>query len=304
MAKSRAVAIMTIFAVIFGLLAAGSMYWYLKKQEEAAKAAALETTNVVVAAIDIPAGSRIIDNQAKTLLWPKASVPVGTAQDPKPLVGRLVISGFAAGEPIVEGKLAPPEGGRLGVMTYLIPTGMRAMTVAVDQVVGVGGFLQPDSRVDVVTTVQPPRGNERISKIVLQDVRVLAIGQTVEQKEGKPVTVPNVTLALTPEDSEKLAIAGSEGKLQLVLRNVGDKEVVATSGATVPSLLTGSKVVLAKAEGTGKTRRVRVRSAAPREAPPPSSSVEIYRGSPGGVTKSQESFTQDSEGNWRKSPAK
>ncbi len=144
---------------------------------------------------------------------------------------------------MLKSSLAPLNSGA-GVMSYIIKPGKRAITVAVNEVVGVAGFVLPNSMVDVVATMDSPYGKQangrdtRISKIVLQDVRVLAVGQILEEKEGKPVSVPTVTLDVSPEDAEKLALA-SENKVQLILRHLDDTEVAKTKGQTVASLLSG-----------------------------------------------------------------
>jgi pilus assembly protein CpaB len=121
-------------------------------------------------------------------------------------------------------------------MSLKVPEGMRAFSIHVNEVVGVGGFIVPDARVDVVLTTASPLGGQ-VSKIVLEDIRVLAAGQTSEQKENKPITVNTVTLAVTPEDAEKLALASNDGKIQLVLRNFMDNTVVSTPGIDKHRLL-------------------------------------------------------------------
>jgi pilus assembly protein CpaB len=157
------------------------------------------------------------------------------------------------------------------------------MTVGVDQVAGVAGFLNPGNIVDVVLTVLPPGSTLSLSKIVLQNVPVLAIGQIVEQKEGKPVVVPTVTVDVTPEDTEKLAVASTQGKLQLVLRRLGDKEVAKTTGATVTKVIGSSMGAPVKIASSGAKVTKTKAPAAPVEQ---FTSIEIYRGS----TKTTEKF--------------
>jgi pilus assembly protein CpaB len=130
------------------------------------------------------------------------------------------------------------------------------MTVGVDQVAGVAGFITPGNMVDVVLTTQPQYAKESISKIVLQNIPVLATGQTVEQqKEGKPVVVPTVTLDVTPEDAERLAIASTQGRLQLVLRGAGDESPAVTRGATITKVMKGAPVRTKKARVVKTTRK-------------------------------------------------
>jgi len=168
---------------------------------------------------------------------------VGSFSAADQVVGRVALDRYTAGEPIIEAKLVPKLG-QPGVLSYKIPEGHRAMTVAVDQVAGVAGFLAPGNKVDVVLTILPQGSQQPVSKIVLQNVPVLATGQIIEQqKEGKPVIVPTVTMDVTPDDAEKLAIASTQGKLQLVLRRAGDTEVAKTGGATVTKVMVGVEKV-------------------------------------------------------------
>jgi pilus assembly protein CpaB len=151
-----------------------------------------------------------------------------------------------------------PKEGPAGVIVYKIPEGHRAMTVAVDQVAGVAGFIIPGNMVDVVLIATPPGATLVFSKIVLQNVPILAIGQIVEQKEGKPVVVPTVTMDVTPEDAEKLAIASTQGRLQLVLRRLGDKEVAKTVGATITKVFSEAKTRAEVAERPKGARKAKV----------------------------------------------
>ena len=127
-------------------------------------------------------------------------------------------------------------------MTYIIPQGHRAVTVSVNEVAGVAGFVAPNNRVDIVLTTTTPKyaAGEKISKIILQNVTVLATGQITEQKDGKPVVVPTVTLDLMPEEAERLINAASQGSLQLLLRSVIDTAPVEARGATISKVLTSS----------------------------------------------------------------
>ena len=138
----------------------------------------------------------------------------------------------------MEAKLASSGDVKSGTMAYIIPDGHRAMAVAVNDVAGVAGFVLPNSAVDVVVTTQLG-GGQRISKIVLQNLRVLAVGQKMEEKEGKAIQVPTVTLSITPAEAEKLALAGNIGTLQLLLRGAKDNASASTRGASLPNLLSG-----------------------------------------------------------------
>jgi len=157
--------------------------------------------------------------------------------------GRVVRSAIVAGEPLIEAKLAPNLAGRGGIMPMLVPEGQRGVTIKVDDAVKESGFILPNSTVDVLVSMpRPDSKQDRISKIILQDVLVLAAGQTVEMRDNKPVSVTTVTLAITPEQSERLAVAQSEGRLMLTTRNLRDKTIVETKGATPAALLSGGGV--------------------------------------------------------------
>jgi pilus assembly protein CpaB len=239
-AKPKQVFVIGAIAVLIAAIASYSLYSYLKGQESKMKEA-VATENIVVASQDLGVGAVINDTQVKMVGWPKASLPQGSFAATGQVVGRVALDKIAAGEPITAAKLVP-AGGQPGILTYKIPEGHRAMTVAVDQVSGVAGFITPGNKVDVVLSVTPPGGKQPLSKIVLQDVPVLAIGQIIsqEKKDEKPQVVPTVTMDVTPDDAEKLAVASTQGRLQLVLRRAGDATVVRTPGATVVKVLASS----------------------------------------------------------------
>jgi len=280
MTRQKTVIVVTVLAIVFAVVAAGLMYNYLQKQEQL-KTGVYQT--IVVAAMEIPIGSKITDTMVKTAPWPKESVPPGSATDPKVLTaaGRINIRNIPAGEPITEDKLAPTGGAAgAGFMTYVVPPGHRAVTVAVNEVAGVAGFITPGNKVDVVlTTPLPGSPNETISKIVLQNVPVLATGQIAQEtKDGKPVVVPTVTLDLTPEDSENLVLAANKGPLQLLLRNYSDSAEVAGRGATIRKVLGGTQ---SSEQTKSSPTIVRViRKAAVRKAAPAPNyySVEVIKG--------------------------
>lgn len=289
-AKPKAVFIIGAVAVAIAAFAAIALLNYLKGQEAKLKET-VATEKIVVAAAEIPVGSSIQGNQVKTVNWPKASQPQGGFSSPEQVAGRMTLDRYTPGEPIIEAKLVP-KGGQPGVLTYRIPEGHRAMTVGVDQVSGVAGFITPGNMVDIVLTISSA-GGQSVSKIVLQDVPILATGQIIEQqKEGKPVVVPTVTMDVTPEDAEKLAIASTQGRLQLVLRRAGDKAVAKTGGATVTKVM--GAVSAAEPKAAPQARIARKPKPEPKEVkeiekPVESASVEVWRG-PG---KSVEYFKKE-----------
>jgi pilus assembly protein CpaB len=220
------------FALCLALVASLGVYRFLSEKNRMAEDAKLQTVGVAVAVVDIPLGTTINSNQIALSSWPRDLKPKDAFTAVKQPEGRVAMRDFLRGEPIVESKLVPTDKSS-GLLSLKVPAGMRAFSVKVNEVVGVGGFIVPDSRVDVVVTtaVSPERQQEQVSKTFLQDVQVLAVGQIVEQKDNKPVTVNTVTIAVTPDDAEKLALASNDGKIQLVLRNFSDNRKVETPGS-------------------------------------------------------------------------
>jgi pilus assembly protein CpaB len=273
-------------ALLLAVLASVGAYKFLSGQSRVAEQARLQTVGIVIAMVDIPLGSTINPNQVAVSPWPKESYPKDAIADPKVVVGRIALRDFTRGEPVVESKLVPVNKST-GLLSLKIPSGMRGFSVKVNEVVGVGGFIVPDSRVDVVVTTSPSQSSqEKISKIVLEDIRVLAAGQVIEQKENKPVTVNTVTLALLPEEAEKLALAGNDGIIQLVMRNFTDNALVMTGGANKGRLLSSYRSAPLVPEASPakgeKPRRVTRKAPSPAaaSAPPPKKaySVEVIKG--------------------------
>jgi pilus assembly protein CpaB len=273
-------------AVLLALLASVGAYKFLSSKSQMAEQSRLQTVGIVVAQVDIPLGSAINPNQVAVAAWPKDNYPKDVLADPKAAVGRTALRDFTRGEPIVESKLVPLNRST-GLLSLKVPAGMRAFSVKVNEVVGVGGFIVPDSRVDVVVTTSPSSRDqqEKVSKIVLEDIRVLAAGQTTEQKDNKPVTVNTVTLAVLPEEAEKLALASNDGAIQLVMRNFADNVLVTTGGADKGRLLSSFRnapVAPASAPAKkAKPRRISRKAPSPSaSAPPPKKAytVEVIKG--------------------------
>ena len=267
------------FALCLALVASLGAYRFLSEKNRLAESSKLQTIGIAVAVVDIPLGSTINSNQIALSSWPKDLQPKDAFSAEKTAVGRVAMRDFLRGEPIVESKLVPTDKSS-GLLSLKVPAGMRAFSVKVNEVVGVGGFVVPDSRVDVVVTtaVSPQRQQEQVSKTFLQDVQVLAVGQIVEQKDNKPVTVNTVTLAVTPEDSEKLALASNDGKIQLVLRNFSDKAKVETSGSDKGRLIGSLRPV--PPPSTDKKAAARRKEPAPSQVQVARSDevVEVVRG--------------------------
>jgi pilus assembly protein CpaB len=165
------------------------------------------------------------------------------------VLDRPVIGNILAEEPLSEGRLAL-RGSGVG-LAPVIPVGMRAVTVRVNDVVGVAGFVLPGMRVDVLITGHPPNNPTTVTKTVLQNKLVLSAGQTMQTDgAGKPVDAPNVTVLVTPAEAELLTLAGNEGRIQLVLRNGGDQNIEKTEGLSLSSLY-GSHSRAAAGGGSG-----------------------------------------------------
>src|SRR6185295_16583077 len=265
--RNKRLIIALLAAITFGLIAAVSVKQYLLSAQTFNR-----TNDVVVARVEIPVGSRIIREQLTIAQFPADVTPVGAiAKIDDNLIDRVAVTAISPKDPVTESKLAPL--GSLGGLSSVIPEGYRAMTVKVDDVVGVSGFIMPGTLVDVVVVIQPPKGSaneEMISKIVLQNIKVLASGQNIDKpKNDREVerSVRAVTLQVTPEQAEKLALASSEGKLQIVMRNSVDQADEQTSGANKRTLLTGERAMIAPDPGTSAGAKPAPSSAARRSAP-------------------------------------
>jgi pilus assembly protein CpaB len=259
-----------VVAVFFGLIAAYGIYNFLSYQQKEADVLRAANQEIVVAAQDIPPGTTLNDEAIKkglikTTPWPKTSIPVGAFSSPQQVVGKVNRVKILANEPILESRLAGEGAG----LTVRLEAGKRALAVRVDEIIGVSGFIVPDDRVDIILTTTPlgATADMKISKIVLQNKRVLSVAQNTEQKDGKPQLARSITLEVTPEEAEKMSLASSEGQIVLALRGLGDDKETMTIGSNKRDLLS-----LAAA-----TRKV---SGGPATQPPPDKyRVEVIHGS-------------------------
>jgi len=248
-------------AAVFGLLAAVSVSRYLSN----AQAFSRNMNEVVVAKIDIPLGTTLVAEQLTKVQLPAGAIPDGAFDTPEKLVNRVAVVNIAAREPVTDFKLAPE--GSAGGLSSVIPEGYRAMTVKVDDVIGVAGFLRPGAMCDVLTVIEQGDVGKRnpISKIVLQNVKVLASGQNIDkpkdQREAEQVKA--VTLQVTPDQAEKLALASTEGKLRLVMRNSIDQGDEQTDGVDKNKLLTGEHATPAPEPGSLKSEQPKQQAPAP-----------------------------------------
>jgi pilus assembly protein CpaB len=231
-----------------------------------------DRTEIVVAAQGIPLGTRLKESDLRMAPWPRAVPLEGSFQRISDLVGRGVLVPMVANEPVLNSKLAAAGAG--SGLPATIPEGMRAVGVKVNDVIGVAGFVMPGSRVDVILSGSPTRdfGTE-MSKVILENIQVLAAGQNVtNDANGKPQNVQVVTLAVTPDDSQKLALASVDGKIQLALRNPMDLDRK-NPGAVRREGLYG--VATASAQRASTTPRPAVAKAPPPLPAPPAPAVVV-----------------------------
>lgn len=198
----------------------------------------MATQKVAVAAVNLGLGQQIGAEHIKLVDWPSGSIPAGAFADPKSLEERVTRIGVLQDEPVLESKLAPV--GTLGGLSAIIAEGKRAITVRVNDVIGVAGFALPGNYVDVIVSTKDdrkPKDDQNISKIVLEKILVLAVGEEAGRDETRPKAVKAVTLEVTPQEAEAIDLARSVGQLSLVLRNQVDAEPVKTAGITKDVLL-------------------------------------------------------------------
>ncbi len=276
-----------LFLVLALVAAAAAGVLFKRYLQRGASATAIPLSKVVVAIRAIPAGATLEAAELKSVDWPRADLPQGALHDAGALVGRVTLSELVPGEPLFESLLASTKAGR-GLAALLPPT-MRAVAVRVDDVVGVAGFIHPGDRVDVLVTMKPEDETDvpPVSRVILQNVSVLAVGTKTDRDEKKlnravPVTV--ATLMVDSADAERLALATTRGKILLALRSRLDAGFVRTSGVD-PELLLGDvwrdkrASVLTPPASHPRTRHRRRRApVAAAPVRPGSENVEILRG--------------------------
>lgn len=268
---------MLIIALLAGLAAVVLAAKWIQQQGQQGG------NKIAVALFDIQLGSRLTPEMIQLVDWPIGSVPEGAFSDPKALDGRVVLTSLVRGEPPLESKLAPV--GSRGGLSAVVGTGKRAITVRVNDVIGVAGFALPGNYVDIMVNTQSEGAknsdkDHAISKIVLEHILVLAVAQEAGRDETKPKVVNAVTLEVSPEQAEKIDLARSVGTLSLVLRNQIDPNLSKTSGATKDSLLAikiDPPALQPPAPSVTKPAAPR-RAKAPVSAPLARDCVEVIRG--------------------------
>jgi pilus assembly protein CpaB len=260
-----------------GALAFGT---YNYTQSAPARTVTLPTQPVVVAAADLDVGAELTRDDVRIIQWPENAMPAGAFHKPEEVVGRGILLPVIQNEPILPMKLSSKDAG--GGLPPAIPPGLRAVSVRVNEVIGVAGYVLPGTRVDVVATVSP-NGNamDITSKVVLTNVQVLAAGTKIERDtdKNKPMPVNVVTLLVDPEEAERLTLASTEGKIQLALRNPLDKTTPSTHGIRPAALLGFAAPAQRAAVRTKIASGATPPSSAPIAAPVPDvPTVEIIRG--------------------------
>ena len=226
----------TIFA--FAVLTAGVATFGIYRVLQASKARnKIQTQPVVVALQDIPEGAAIDRPALAVAQWPVGTVPAGAFTAVDSLIGRVTRIDVFKGEVLVPGRLAP-NGTGPGLAVKVTP-GKRAVAVRIDDVAGLNGLIQPNSRVDVLVTLpDQQRDGQQVAKIFMSNMRVLSVG-TITQNgaDNRPIQAPTATLEVTPDEAERLAIAQQSGRIQLALRGYGDPDSIKTEGAKSADVL-------------------------------------------------------------------
>jgi pilus assembly protein CpaB len=258
--------ILAIFlALLSGAGASVLAYNYLKNQPSEV---ALELEPVVVATQDLTFGETLKPDNMAVVMYPEASVPTGSYKMLDSLEGQVTKVFLKKNEPILDSKLSSKGGG----LSLLIDNDMRASSIHVDKVSGVSGFVLPGDKVDVILTVDKHgKKGEAFAKTILQKVDVLAAGEKTEQKGDKVITVQAVTLLITPEGAQTLALASEEGKLHLALRNPSDNEILAVDAISKSGILSEKK--------KPAVRKIYItKEPEKKEEPPKPDSLVIIRG--------------------------
>jgi pilus assembly protein CpaB len=228
-----------MLAGVAALVAALVVYSALKKREREVQEAMAQSVNIVVATHDLHIGSQLDPTAVKLTRWSRDSMPPGAFTDVAAVTGKYVKTPFVENEPIVVDRLFSGVK-TAGMLPLLIPAGMRAMSVPVDEVSDIAGFVLPGAHVDIMVSISDTStGGQPFSKIVLQNVEVLAVAQEIEEAKDEPKVVKVVTVLVTPEEAERLSLASHDGTLRLALRNYEDKKIVMTNGSNVGAMLRG-----------------------------------------------------------------
>lgn len=270
-----------LFAVLVLAVTAGgglALATYSYIQNAPVKTVTMPTQKVIVAATDLELGAELRTEDLRVIEWPANATPKGAFGDAGEIVGRGLVMPMIENEPFLPMKLASKEAG--SGLPPIIPPGLRAVSVHVNEVIGVAGYALPGTRVDVIATASPTNNQtDTTTKVVLTNVQVLAAGTKFEQNgDQKPQAVNVVTLLVTPEEAERLTLASTEGKIQLALRNPLDQSAPATPGVKSSGLLgPPSRTTAVRTAAINRPVPV-VQTTAQAAAPETFPTVEIIRG--------------------------
>jgi pilus assembly protein CpaB len=276
------------FVVVLGLsallaLVVSAIFYQITTSASAPRRASMETRNVVVATSPLALGAPIKSADLKVVPWPSNNVPRGAFEKLDEVVDRVAVSNILPEEPVLEGRLAA-RGAGLG-LSPIIPPGMRAVSVRVNDVVSVAGFVLPGSRVDVIVT-GVPRGAENhtgpLARTILSNLLVISAGKNIQpDATGQPENVPVVTLLVSPDQAEVLTLASIEGRIQLSLRNNTDAEATASGGIRAAEIFPAAQATAPaprRAAAAPRAPQPVAVAAAPPPPAPPSPQMELIRG--------------------------
>jgi pilus assembly protein CpaB len=261
--------IVLVLAIVAGGVFAFATYNYV--QQIPGKTVTIPTIKIAVAGSDLDIGDELTKDRVRLIEWPSNAAPANGISDPNEVIGRGLVMPMIQNEPFLELKLAPKDAG--AGLPPAIPPGLRAVSVKVNEVIGVAGYVLPGTHVDVVATVSPTQSASDVtSKVILTNVLVLAAGTKIEQgeKDKKPIAVSVVTMLVDPEQAERLTLASTEGKIQLALRNPLDKTTPITQGVKTKALL--------GAQATTPRAIARPGTVVPVAGPLDLTTVEVIRG--------------------------
>jgi len=270
----------TLVVMMLSLAVAGVASFLVYQQARNAPVREIEVRSyqVAVAARALPMGTLLAASDVKLVAWPQSSPVTGGYTTVDEVVNRGLVAAVVENEPLTSGKVASKEAG--AGLPPLITQGMRAISVKVDEVVGVAGFVVPGARVDVVVTLTEGQANSGMSRTVVENVQVLTAGTKIDQeqaRDGRPLPSTVVTLLVTPPDAERIALAGNVGRITLTLRNPLDTSPLDTKGTRIGALM-GAAAPPPPAAVVFPVRRARVEAKAPAApAPPPIYMVETIR---------------------------
>ena len=260
---NRGTRTLVVVAIAIAVATLATMAVYRAVQQIPVREVERPGVPVVVAARNLPIGTALGQTDMRVAIWPATNPVPGAFASPDPLINRGLVAEMVENEPVTAAKLSPIEAG--AGLSPTIPEGMRAISVQVNDVVGVAGFVTPGNHVDVVVTVSKQELN--MSRIVVPNLKVLAAGTRLDQQQakgGEPIKTNVVTLLVTPAEGEKIALASTEGRLHLTLRNPLDTAIVETTGVRITNLL-GSP----EPPKPPPARPVRVARVEPPPPPPP-----------------------------------